>query len=444
MRHFEYRDNELYADDVLIEDIAAQYGTPVYVYSLTAILENYRSLAAAFSGVDCLVCYSVKANSNIAILSALREEGAGFDIVSGGELLRVLKAGGDPKRVVYAGVGKTMQELNFALDAGILMFNVESAEELQVLDELASELGRKAPVALRINPDVDAQTHHHITTGTKENKFGIDPESAMRILEEARQLGSVEILGLHMHIGSQITDPAPYAAAIERLTAVAQGSRLLGHEIQYLNAGGGFGIQYEVEDAPPASAFAAAIVPAVKEAGCKLLLEPGRFIVGNAGILATRVQYVKRTDAKRFIIIDAAMNDLMRPTLYDAYHTIWPASSPVDTHLLWEEHGVAALANLEPADVVGPVCESGDFFARDRYLPEVFRDDVLAIFSAGAYGMSMSSNYNSRYRAAEVLVHGEEVTLVRRRETFEDMIAQETGLGYDAAGPAVAGGSGQP
>lgn len=443
MRNFEYRDNELYVDDVLVEDIAAEYGTPVYIYSLTAILENYRALAAAFGELDCLICYSVKANSNMTVLSALCEQGAGFDVVSGGELRRALKAGADPKRIVYAGVGKTTQELNFALDVGILMFNVESAEELQVLDELASELGRKAPAALRINPDVDAHTHRHITTGKKENKFGIDPETAMRILEGAKQLRSVDIVGLHMHIGSQITETDPYASAIERLAALAQGSRLLGHEIQYLNAGGGFGIQYETEDAPPAAVFAEAIAPTVQQTGCKLLLEPGRFIVGNAGILATRVQYIKRTDAKRFIITDAAMNDLMRPTLYGAYHMIWPASSPVDTHLLWEEHGVAALANLEPADVVGPVCESGDVFAKDRYLPEVFRDDVLAIFSAGAYGMSMSSNYNSRYRAAEVLVHGEEVRLVRRRETFEDIIAQETGMKCDADGAATAGGRGE-
>ena len=427
MRHFEYRDNELYVDDVLVESIADQYGTPCYIYSLTAILENFRALDGAFKEVEHLTCYSVKANSNVAILKALQAEGAGFDVVSGGELRRALAAGADASAIVYAGVGKTSEELNFALDQGILMFNVESVEELLVIEELAGELGRTAPVALRINPDVDPHTHHHITTGKKGTKFGLDPSAAVKILEEAKQMRSVRIAGLHMHIGSQIVDARPYGEAIERLAALAQTAHHMGHDIEYLNAGGGFGIQYEVEEPPPAVAFAEQILPAVKECGCKLLLEPGRYIVGNAGILATRVEYVKRSDDKRFVITDAAMNDLMRPTLYDAYHSIWPASSPVDTHLLWEEGGTAALANLEEADVVGPVCETGDYFAKDRYLPEVSRGDVLAIFSAGAYGMSMSSNYNSRCRAAEVLVEGDQVRLIRRRETFEDLISEETG-----------------
>ncbi|MFH0964172.1 MAG: diaminopimelate decarboxylase [Planctomycetota bacterium] len=428
MRHFEYRENDLYVEDVSVGSIVERYGTPCFVYSLSEIRDSFRELERAMSAVETLVCYSIKANSNLAILDALRKEGAGFDVVSGGELRRALRVGAEAKKIVYAGVGKTAEEMNLALEAGILMFNVESAEELQVLDEFASELGRQAPVALRINPDVDAHTHHHITTGKKENKFGIDAERALEILQQARNLRGIRIVGMHMHIGSQITSTGPYRDAVRALATLIQESRSLGHEIMYLNAGGGFGIRYETEEVPSPEDFASAIIPTVREIGCKLILEPGRFIVGNAGILVTRTQFVKRTATKRFIITDAAMNDLVRPALYDAYHTIWPVTSPVDIHLLWAEHGIAALANLAPADVVGPVCETGDFFARGRMLPELERGDLLAIFSAGAYGMSMSSNYNSRPRAAEVLVSKGKARLVRRRETFDDLIAQEVHL----------------
>ena len=426
MPHFEYRDNDLFIENVSVAAIVDRFGTPLFVYSLPAVIENFRALRDAFSNVDTLICYSAKANSNLSILNALRQEGAGLDIVSGGELHRALRVGFDPAKIVYAGVGKSLAEMNLALDAGIHMFNVESAEELQILDEVASELGTSAPVALRINPDVDALTHHHITTGKKENKFGIDPDRALEIMENARNLPSVRIIGLHMHIGSQITSTSPYDSAIRALTQLVREGRSIGHDITYLNAGGGFGIRYETEDVPSPADFASAIIPAVRDVGCKLLLEPGRSIVGNAGILATRVHLIKRTGVKRFVITDAAMNDLIRPALYDAYHTIWPVTSPVDTHLLWEEQGRTALANLSPADVVGPICETGDFFARDRMLPELDRNDVLAIFGAGAYAMSMSSNYNSRPRAAEVLVADDQPILVRRRETLEDLIALET------------------
>jgi len=424
--HFEYRDNELFVENVPVASVVERFGTPLFIYSLPAILENFRALRDAFSSLDTLICYSAKANSNLAILDALRREGAGLDIVSGGELQRALRVGFDPAKIVYAGVGKSLVEMNLALSAGIHMFNVESAEELQILDEVASESGASAPVALRINPDVDALTHHHITTGKKESKFGIDPDHALDIMENARNLPSVRIIGLHMHIGSQITSTSPYADASQTLAQLVREGRSIGHEITYINAGGGFGIQYETETVPSPADFAAAIIPAVRDVGCKLLLEPGRAIVGDAGILTTRVHLIKRTGVKRFVITDAAMNDLIRPALYDAYHMIWPVTSPVDTHLLWEEQGRTALANLSPADVVGPICETGDFFARERMLPELDRNDVLAIFAAGAYAMSMSSNYNSRPRAAEVLIADDEPILVRRRETFQDLVALET------------------
>lgn len=399
--------------------LARVVGTPCYVYSRRAIEESYRALAEAFAPARPLVCYSVKANANLAILKLLRDLGAGFDIVSGGELRRALAAGAEPARIVFAGVGKTRDEIRQALEAGILMFNAESEPELAAINAVAAELGTQARVALRLNPDIDPSTHRHITTGKRGTKFGIDLETARELAAGMARWPAVRLVGYHAHIGSQVTDPRPHAASLAKLIAFASECGPANGAIEYVNIGGGFGISYVPGQAPPPSAFAELLLPLLAGAArpLRLIIEPGRAIVGNAGVLLTRVLYVKRTrDGRRFVICDAAMNDLIRPALYEAHHRIWPVASDRP----FESDGLA------PADVVGPVCESGDFFAKDRPLPEVAEGDLLAIFGAGAYGFTMSSNYNARPRACEVLVEGDRFRVVRQRESYEDMVRLES------------------
>ncbi|MBI5366429.1 MAG: diaminopimelate decarboxylase [Planctomycetes bacterium] len=424
MDYFRYVKGRLYCEDVPVEEIARAHGTPTYVYSRRTVVDHFHRITEAFSQVETLVCYSVKANSSLAILDAMRREGAGFDVVSAGELFRALKAGADPGRCVFAGVGKTDEEIDFALARGIFLFNVESWGELEAIDRLARARGTIARIALRLNPDVDPDTHTFITTGKKENKFGVDLKVAAGILERWSELSAVRLVGIHLHIGSQILKVEPYVEALTKVGPFLAACRARGHEIAWIDMGGGFGIFYKDKQARPAGEFAAAVAPLVKQYGCRLILEPGRFIVGNAGILLTRVTYLKESGNKVFVICDAGMNDLIRPTLYSAYHRIWPAvtdaaveGEPPDENA-WKGPSVIA-------DVVGPICESGDFFAKDRALPPARRGDLLAVFSAGAYGFSMASNYNSHPRPAEVLVSGGDVHLATERETLEDLVRKE-------------------
>jgi len=416
--HFEFRDGDLWAENVPMGRVARKVGTPVFVYSRSVIERHIALVTDAFKDVETLLCYSVKANGNLAVLQILKDVGAGFDVVSGGELFRVLQAGARPKKIVFAGVGKTPEDIEFALESRILMFNVESEPELRVIDLIATQMGVVADVALRVNPDVDPDTHTYITTGKKENKFGIDLRTASRLTEEIPGLTGVRMIGVHAHIGSQITDVAPYTEALGKVIGFAEEATANGNPIGWINLGGGFGIHYHGEEAIPAKDYADVLLPRLTETGLRLVLEPGRFIVGNAGILLTRVLYVKETGEKRFIICDAGMNDLLRPALYDAYHEVWPIGPYV-------KGSPEAEAACTPADVVGPVCESGDFFARDRMLPPVQAGDTIAVFSAGAYGMSMSSNYNGRPRAAEVMVSGDLFDVIRTRETWDDLIRGE-------------------
>jgi len=427
MEPFPYRDRQLYCEDVPVAELAARYGTPLYVYSQSAILETLNSLRSAFADVDPLVCYSVKANSNLGILKVMAEHGSGFDVVSGGELHRVKLAGGDPERTVFAGVGKTNDEIVAGLEAGVLMFNVESEGELEAIARVAAAMNRVAPIALRVNPDVDPRTHRYISTGKKESKFGMDIERSLRVAEAAVAMSSVRMIGMHMHIGSQITTTEPYAGAVAKGVELVGQLRGMGHPIGWYNMGGGFGISYKKSEARSIEEFAAAILPGVKATGCRLAIEPGRVIVGNAGILVSRVLYTKQSGDKRFLIQDAAMNDLIRPALYESFHRIWPVVAAPGLPAPPDDFE-AAIPGTEPWDVVGPVCESGDFLAKDRSLPRLDRGDLLAIFSAGAYGMVMASNYNTRPRAAEVLVALRQSRLVRRRETYEDLVSQEVGL----------------
>jgi diaminopimelate decarboxylase len=427
MEPFQYRDRQLYCEDVPVAELAARFGTPLYVYSQSAILETLKSLRSAFADVDPLVCYSVKANSNLGILKVMAEHGSGFDVVSGGELHRVKLAGGDPERTVFAGVGKTDDEIVAGLEAGVLMFNVESEGELEAITRVAAAMNRVAPIALRVNPDVDPRTHRYISTGKKESKFGMDIERSLRVAEAALAMSSVRMIGMHMHIGSQITTTEPYAGAVAKGVEVIGQLRRMGHPIGWYNMGGGFGIAYKKSEARSIAEFAAAILPGVKAAGCRLAIEPGRVIAGNAGILVSRVLYTKQSGDKRFLIQDAAMNDLIRPALYESFHRIWPVVAAPGLPAPPDDFE-AAIPGTEPWDVVGPVCESGDFLAKDRSLPQLDRGDLIAIFSAGAYGMVMASNYNTRPRAAEVLVALRQSRLVRRRETYEDLVSQEVGM----------------
>lgn len=411
MHEFKYIKNYLYCEDVRIQDLAQHYGTPLYVYSYHTLIGHYVKLKEAFHSIDPLICFSVKANSNLALLKALVDKGAGLDIVSGGELFRALKAGCPARKIVYASVGKTDREIEEAISRGILFFNVESLPELENINRIAKGINRITNVAIRINPDVEPKTHKFITTGKITNKFGIDFKSAYRILCLRKRFPSINICGLHIHIGSQITESAPFVAAITKVIKFIKRLKKSGIELEYLNIGGGLGIIYDKETPQTAQKFAHRVLPLLKKTGLKIIMEPGRFIAGNAGILVTKALYVKRTPRKKFVIVDSGMNDLIRPALYGAYHSILPLQ-------------VKAVAQ-EKVDIVGPICESGDFFAKERKLPRVKEGDYLAIMSAGAYGFSMSSNYNSRLRAEEILVVKDKVFVVRKREGYEDLIRNE-------------------
>ncbi len=430
MDAFHYQNGRLYCEESSVADLAREFGTPLYVYSQGAILETLGALKSAFAEVDPLICYSVKANSNLGVLKLMATHGSGFDVVSGGELYRVGQAGGAADQTVFAGVGKTDLEIRQGLETGVLMFNVESEAELAAIARVAADMGRIAPIALRVNPDVDPKTHRYISTGKKESKFGMDIDRAMSAARAIVKTPSLRMIGIHMHIGSQITSPEPYEGAVRKGVDLIAQLREMGHPIGWYNMGGGYGISYKGKEGRPVEDFARVIVPGVKRSGCRLAIEPGRVIVGNAGILVGRVIYTKQSGDKRFLIQDAAMNDLIRPALYDSYHRIWPVESsdgpPVDA-----DQGGLSPTGLEPWDVVGPVCESGDFLAKDRPLPSLAAGDLLATFSAGAYGMVMASNYNTRPRAAEVLVAGSRPRLVRRRETLDDLLRQEIDLEAD-------------
>jgi diaminopimelate decarboxylase len=419
MNHFEYKGDDLYCEDVPLAEIADQVGTPVYVYSHATLTRHFRVFDGALEGMDRLVCFSVKANSNIAVLNVLFEQGAGADIVSGGELFRALRGGCDPKKIVFSGVGKTAAEMRQALDAGILLFNVESREELEALDQVAAQTGARAPVALRVNPDVDAETHPYISTGLKKNKFGIPMAEAREHYLRARDLDHIEILGVDCHIGSQLTKTSPFADALDRVSALVADLRQDGIELRYFDIGGGLGIPYgkENEPEPPSpadygDAVQRALAP-LAAMGVTLICEPGRVIAGNAGALLTRVLYRKSSEVKHFTIVDAAFNDLLRPALYDSFHPMQPVRRDPERP-------------TRVTDVVGPICETGDFLARDRDLPVLEQGELLAVGAAGAYGFSMASNYNSRPRAAEVLVKGDRFALIRERETLEQLVAGET------------------
>jgi diaminopimelate decarboxylase len=411
MNDFSYRGRRLFCERVPCERLAREFGTPLYVYSLATLMGHYRRLDEAFANVPHLICYSVKSNSNIAVCRALARAGAGFDVVSGGELSRVLKAGADNRKIVFAGAGKTEDEIGSALRKGILFLTVESVGEMETIERVARQLGKIAGIALRIKPDVDPHTHRYLTTGRAENKFGLDIEQARIAYKRAMGMKHVIPIAIQMHIGSQITETAPYVRAIRKVRPLVKQLLELGVPLQFFDVGGGLGIVYRKETPATAKKFAAAVIPEVKDLGLRLILEPGRFIAGNAGILLTRVLYVKQGRVKNFVIVDAGMNDLLRPSLYDAYHDIVPVKKSARRSIT--------------ADVVGPVCESGDFLGKDRRLTGPSPGDVLAVMGAGAYGFSMSSNYNSRPRAAEVLVHGRDCEVIRERESTRDLMRGE-------------------
>jgi diaminopimelate decarboxylase len=412
MNYFSYKNGELYCEEVPVKKIVEEVGTPVYIYSARTIKRHFKVFDTAFKEVSHLVCYSVKANSNIAVLRLLGNLGAGADIVSGGELKRVLKAGISPQKVVFSGVGKTPEEIEFALFQNILMFNVESEEELFLIGEIAKRLKKKARFSLRVNPNVDPKTHPYISTGLKKNKFGIPEEEVIKLYESTKENPYLEAVGMDAHIGSQLTSISPFVEALSRLKKLWKELESLGFELKYLDLGGGLGIVYKDEEPPMPEEYAKAIIKEAKELNAILILEPGRVIVGNAGILVTRVLYKKKNNEKNFVIVDAGMNDLIRPAFYDAYHQIIPVE---------EKNG-----KKEVVDVVGPICESGDFFAKERELTEVSSGDLLAIMSAGAYGFVMSSNYNTRPKPPEILVIDDKFYIIRRRETVEDILSFET------------------
>jgi len=410
---FNFQNNQLHAENVPLADIAEQYGTPCYVYSRAALTERFKQFSGALQGREHLICYAVKANPNLAILNVFARLGAGFDIVSGGELQRVLAAGGEANKVVFSGVGKTVAEMRLALEAGILCFNVESAAELERLNEVAGSMGKIAAISLRVNPDVDAKTHPYISTGLKQNKFGVAYTEALVLYRKAATLPHLRITGMDCHIGSQLTETSPFIAAAEKVLALVDALAAEGIVLEHLDLGGGLGICYDDETPPAIADYAAALLGALQGRPQKLIIEPGRALVGNAGVLLTRVEYIKPGEEKNFAIVDAAMNDLMRPALYDAYHAIVP--------VVRENHPA------QNYEVVGPICETGDFLGRAREL-SIVPQSLLAVMSAGAYGMSMSSNYNTRPRAAEVMVDGDAVHLVRERETVQQLYSGEKTL----------------
>ena len=416
MDHFDYRDGRLYAEEVAVADIAAAVGTPCYIYSRATIERHWKAFDRAFGDHPHRVCYAVKANSNLAVLDVLARLGSGFDIVSVGELERVLAAGGDPGKIVFSGVGKRRDELARALEAGICCFNVESEAELASLEQVAAERGRRAPVSLRVNPDVDANTHPYISTGLKQNKFGIGAEQALAAYRRAAASPHLAVIGIDCHIGSQLTQIAPFVDALQRVLALAARLEEHGIEVRHLDLGGGLGIRYRDEQPPLPADQAAALLEYLRDRPYRILLEPGRAIVGNAGLLVTKIELLKQGQDKSFAVVDAAMNDLLRPALYSA----WQAIIPVEPR---------AAGQARRYDVVGPVCETGDFLGKDRELT-VEPGDLLAVRSAGAYGFSMSSNYNSRPRAAEIMVDGDRFQVVRRRETVAELYRRETVLTY--------------
>ena len=421
MQPFSYHDGELFCEQVPVAKLAEQYGTPLWVYSKSFLVGQLKQIQTAFAEVEPVICYSVKANSTLGILKVMRDAGSSFDVVSGGELYRVKAAGGDTTKVVFAGVGKTDEEIRFALENNILMFDVESEQELDAIAAVAGSMNVVGRVALRLNPDIDAKTHAKTTTGKKGNKFGMDIERFRELAAKVLRDKRLALKGIHMHLGSPILTTDPYEAAGKKAIEVVDALRKDGHEINWINLGGGFGISYRANEGLPAEAYAKVIVPAVKEAKCRLALEPGRFVVGNSCILVSRVVYTKREGGKLFVIQDGGMNDLVRPAMYDSFHRVWPVQPSIEMPADLE----GEIAGCEKTDVVGPVCESSDYFAKDRYLPPMKRGDLMAIFSAGAYGTAMSSNYNSRPRGAEILIDGTEVKVIRRRETLADLIAHE-------------------
>lgn len=412
MHEFKFKGRELYCEGVSVSSLVKKYDTPLYVYSYNTFINHYLKLKLAFQAVDPLICYSVKANSNLTILKSLVARGAGLDIVSGGELFRALKSGCAANKIVYASVGKTDAEIEEAIRRGIMFFNVESLPELENINRIAGLLRRKTKVALRINPDVEPKTHHYITTGKLTNKFGIDFATARKILLLGKKFRNVNISAIHIHIGSQITDGAPFLEAIKKVVAFIAELKPKGINIEYLNIGGGLGIIYQNEKPQTAVEFARKVLPVLKDSGLKIIMEPGRFIIGSAAILAAKVLYIKKTPLKNFMIVDTGMNDLIRPALYEAHHRIV---------------GIRALDSrkIMKVDVVGPICESGDFLAKQRNLPALKAGDHIAVMCTGAYGFSMASNYNSRRRPAEVLVKGDQVKLIRKRESLEDLIRNE-------------------
>ena len=424
MDHFCYRDHVLHCEEVPVRLLAETYGTPLFVYSEATLVHHLKQLQSAFAEVEPLICFSLKTNGNLAIARLMASHGAGFDVTSGGELYRALATGGTGNKIVYAGVGKTDPELRYALQNDVLLFNVESEQELHELARVAGEIGKEAQVALRVNPDLPPKTHAKTDTSVKGVKFGLDIETVLDVARGVLDNPNVKIVGLHMHLGSPLLSAQPYSDASAKALVLIEKLREQGHEVSVLNMGGGFGIHYKKVEALPAEAFAAAIIPAVKQAKCRLILEPGRFIAGNAGILVSRVLYTKESGGKHILIQDAAMNDLIRPTLYGSFHRIWP-TEPAEAFPAPPEDFEGNIPGTLPQDVVGPVCESGDYLAQQRPLPPLKRGDLLATFSAGAYGMAMSSNYNSRLRAAEVLVSGNTHRVVRRRETYQDLVRPE-------------------
>ncbi|MCI0700316.1 MAG: diaminopimelate decarboxylase [Planctomycetia bacterium] len=434
MDHFEYRERALFCEDVPVAELAAKYGTPLYVYSQATLLHHLAQIQTAFASAKPIICYSVKANGNLSLCKLMGEHGAGFDVTSEGEFRRALKAGPAGAKIVFAGVGKTDAEIEFALKNGVFLFDVESEQELLAIGTVAKKLGVKANVALRVNPDLPPKTHVKTDTSVKGVKFGLDIETIVDVAKGVVGHPGLAVVGLHMHLGSPILKTEPYRQGAEKGIALIKAFRAQGHDIKYLNMGGGFGINYRKDEAQPASAFAEVILPAIKETGCQLILEPGRFIVGNAAIIVSQVLFTKSTGGKHYVIQDAAMTELIRPTLYGSIHRIWPVAlaagvpnrPEVDMSIDPDKGDpFPDMPNTLRQDVVGPVCESGDFLAKNRPLPTLSRGDLLAIFSAGAYGMAMASNYNSRPRAAEVLVTGRTHRLIRRRETFADLVACE-------------------
>ncbi len=412
MHDFKFKNGELYCEDVKVNDVAARVGTPFYLYSHHTLADHFTKIRTAFAPVEPLICFAMKSNDNLAVLKTLKDLGAGFDIVSGGELKKALRVGADPKKIVFASVGKTEEEITEAINAGILLFNVESLPELEEIHRIAQKLNQRLKVALRINPDVKALTHAKITTGTLKNKFGIDLKTARKILKSSAKYPSVQLSGLHIHIGSQIITRAPFLRAMTKVLEFLDVLKKDGVALEYLDIGGGMGIIYKDEQPQTAQDFAGAVLPYLEKTGLKIIMEPGRFIAGNAGIFVAKVLYLKDNGFKKFLIVDGGMNDLIRPALYDAYHEIVPV--------------VKTSGRKVKMDIVGPICESGDFFAKDRLFPVLKKGGLVAVMSAGAYGYVMASNYNVRGRCPEVMVRGGEFEATKQRETFDDLMRGET------------------